>query len=324
MSTYKEKLERIDKELTRTAKTLETNPLTHETLCLMQGQLQGLSLQARWTLAGPLARLIMTEQVAMLGHEKEKSLAGFTGPILDKLQRATQKLMASVLPADTGSATGNTNTDLLLTSTQVLTMILVYVTTQILGNSKELFPRGDPAATAKAGQFYLEIGLIFMLSSRTIESAFQLVTRGLDIEGPIQKKIGNIGLAYMLLILMALTEADDPKNEELMETLMKYMAAPLNALEEAMQKAASKGAIDDELAMRASGQLQLLRMALDKGEAEAVVQSIRSGLEALELPYEELKKDVKHLARFSAQFHQSLMGIFAPTEQSMTTMTQSA
>lgn len=318
MSTHKEKLERMELQLTRTAKTLETSPLTQETLSMVQAQLNGLSLQTRWTLAGPLARLIMTEEIALLGHEKDKSLAGFTGPSLNKLQQATGKLMASILPPESG------NTGLLLTSTQVLTLILVYVVTQILGNSKELFPKGDPAATAEAGKFYQELGLIFILSSKTIESAFQLVTRGLDIDEQHQKQIGAIGLLYMLLILMTLTDADDSKNEDLMETLQKYMTAPLNSLEEAIQKAASKSIIDEDLEVRASSQFQLVRMALEKGEPEALVQSIKSALEALGLPYDEIKNDVKHLVKFSAQFYQSLMGIFSQAEQSMTTMTQSA
>jgi len=315
---HEEKLERMGRQLDLTEKALETHPLTHETLCVMQPLFHCLSLQTRWSLAGPIARLIMTEQIALVGHEKEKSASGFTGPYLDKLQKAVGRLIAAVLPPE------NRNSDLLLTSTQVLTLIVVYLTTQILGDSKDLFPRGDPAEAAKGGQFYQELGLIFLLSSKAIESAFHMVTRGLELEEPIQKQISDIGLFYMLIVLIALTDADESKNEELMETLQKYMAPPLNSIEKALQKAASKGILDEELAIRASGQLQLIRLSLDKGEPEAIVQAIQSGLEALEVPFEEIKKDVKQVAQFCAQFNQSLMGIFNQTEQAMTTMTQSA
>lgn len=314
-----EKLNRLGQQLSQTEHLLETHPLTQNTWGVARVTLHFLNLQTRWTSAGELTRLLIGLQTAFIGDLKSESVTGFMGPHLAKCHKAVVQLMTTVLPKDNVGSH-----DLLSTVTQLITLITAYVTTQTLGDWKGLFHKNDPAGAKKGGMLLQELGLMWLFGSRTIEKMFETLSKCLELDESAQKTLSDIGVFYMLTLILVMTEEKNQAREDLMESLQQYMMKPLDSVEKALEKAQSRNLVDDETATTASSQLQLIRRTLESQDIESLPQSIESCFQALNMSHEGIEEDLKQLTNFCKQVSYTFKNIFHQTEKTMTSMDQAA
>ncbi|WP_068467248.1 hypothetical protein [Candidatus Protochlamydia phocaeensis] len=316
---YQSNLARIGRQLALSEALLQTHPLVQDKLKILQTALHYFTLQTQWQSAGSLARLLLTFKTALRAQEVGESASGFIGPSLGRMQKAVAQLMQTTLKPSERQLT-----ELLLTFTQVVTLVMVYLATQTLGNWKGLFPQNDPGAAKKAGLLLRELGLTFILGSHLVEKTFRLVAQGLGVSEQSQKGISAIGLLYVLILLAMIHEEDDQNNEELLEILLPFMKPTLDSLDQAVQQAQSQAIMEEENASLALSQLQLMRQVLENADLKGLKQAIESSFQALELPYQEVKKDLRKLIELCSQLNSSFRNIFYQKELSVTTMTQAA
>lgn len=300
----------LSKQLTGLENELESHPWTAERFSILQMTLHHFNRQAQWSAAGPLARLLMTVQTALIGN-------GFVGPSLDAFQQAAFQLMRTTLKTNEEA-----NALLLQAFNQLVVIGFIYLIEQRLGNWKELFPKHDPGAAKKAGKLFRELGIIFLLGSRSILNLFKSVAQGLNLDEKQQKKIGDIGL-FEILILMVLL-ADEASIDELLESMQPFMKETLPAVEEAVQQAYQQRYMDEETWLAAVTQLQLIQMSMENQDTEALKQAIENSFQALNLPEDEIKKDLKAASVLFNQLSLTINHIFNQTEATMTNITQAA
>ena len=318
-TAYRNKLKRLGRQLALSENLLQTHPLVKDKLTVLPTILHYFNLQMEWTLAGPSARLLMTFRSALQAQEMGKSQTGFIGPALHRMQQAVAHLMSlSLNPSE------KELTSLLLTFTQVIALGTLYVDTQLLENGKRLFPETDLAANQKASFLLRELGLTFVLGSRTIESAFRAVSQGLSLKESSQKRVIDIGMFFLLSLLILVNEQDSSQDEEFIETIKRFLKPTLDSVELALQQAQSEGYYEDELALLAFGQLQLIRSALDTSEGESLKQVLANNLDSLGLPYHEVKQDLNRLIAFCSQLNESFRNIFYQAGMTATTIIQAA
>lgn len=313
------KLNRLGHQLALTEKNLRTHPLTQEKWGIVRTALFYLNAQTRWSSAGSLTRLLIALQTAFTGYQTEKSEIGFIGPQLEKMQQAALSLMATTISRDTLGMR-----DLLETTLLMTTVGISYIATQVLGEWKGLFPANDPTAAKKGGRLLQELGLIWLLGSHTIEDFFDLVIKGLELEERNQKIVKEIGLFYVSLLVIVITDEEDELREELLETLEPFMIKTLSSVEKGLEKAVDQGLLTEDWTISASGYLQLMRRALDNRDVAALHEVIQSGFEAFDVPYEQLKGEAKQLVNVCAQMNKTFKNIFYQSEKTMTTMNQAA
>lgn len=316
---YQTELKRIEHQLSLTENLLQTHPLVSDRLTILQTILHYFTKQAEWSAAGPLSRLSMTFQTALCAQETSQSISGFMGPALTQLQRGLANLMQTLLsPAETKL------TSLLVSFTQTMAIAVVYLLTQTLGNWKKVFPSYDPGAAKAAGLLLRELGVTFALGSRLLETPFLALGQQLNLDEKRQKRLSHIGLGYLLVLVLLVNEEDQPNSEELFELIQRFMDPTLGDIEEAIQEAQNQSLVEEEFALTALSQLQLIRRAIDSSDAAALKLALLSSFDALELPYGEVKKDLNTLIALCKQVNESFKNIFYQSELSMTSMTQSA
>lgn len=318
-SDYQTALNRIEHQLSLTENLLQTHPLVNDELTILQTILHYFTKQAEWSAAGPLSRLSMTFQTALYAQETSQSQSGFMGPALVRLQQGLASLMQTLLSPEEKRLTG-----LLVSFTQAMAMVVVYLLTQTLGNWKRAFPPHDPGAAKAAGLLLRELGITFVLGSRLLETPFLALGQQLNLDEKRQKRLSHIGLGYLLILVLLVNEEDQPNNEELFELIQRFIDPTLGDIEEAIQEAQNQSMIEEEFALTALSQLQLIRRAIDSSDAAALKLALLSSFDALELPYGEVKKDLNTLIGLCKQINESFKNIFYQSELSMTSMTQSA
>ncbi len=318
-SDYQTALNRIEHQLSLTENLLQTHPLVNDELTILQTILHYFTKQAEWSAAGPLSRLSMTFQTALYAQETSQSQSGFMGPALVRLQQGLASLMQTLLSPEEKRLTG-----LLVSFTQAMAMAVVYLLTQTLGNWKRAFPPHDPGAAKAAGLLLRELGITFVLGSRLLETPFVALGQQLNLDEKRQKRLSHIGLGYLLILVLLVNEEDQPNNEELFELIQRFIDPTLGDIEEAIQEAQNQSMIEEEFALTALSQLQLIRRAIDSSDAAALKLALLSSFDALELPYGEVKKDLNTLIGLCKQINESFKNIFYQSELSMTSMTQSA
>ncbi len=313
------KLKRLGHQLRMSEKLLQTHPLVRGKLTLLQTIIHYFDLQTEWSLAGSPARLLMTFQAALQGKAVGQSQTGFIGPALDQLQRAVGKLVqASLQPSERESA------PLLLAFMQVIALGAIFISTQLTGNWKKLFPRHDPAAAQKASLLLRELGLTFILGSRAAEAAFRSVTQGLELKEESQEKITAIGMCMLLLLITLLDEEGKVDQDEFFEIVKHYLQPTLKEVEQAIQRIQEEGMVDEEQALLAASQLQLFRQALEAFEPANLKQTIESSLTVFGCSIEEIRRDLRHTATICSQINESFRHIFYQSEMTATTVTQAA
>lgn len=318
-SDYQTALNRIEHQLSLTENLLQTHPLVNDELTILQTILHYFTKQAEWSAAGPLSRLSMTFQTALYAQETSQSQSGFMGPALMQLQHGLASLMQTLLSPGKKRLTG-----LLVSFTQAMAMVVVYLLTQTLGNWKRAFPPHDPGAAKAAGLLLRELGITFVLGSRLLETPFLALGQQLNLDEKRQKRLSHIGLGYLLILVLLVNEEDQPNNEELFELIQRFIDPALGDIEEAIQEAQNQSMIEEEFALTALSQLQLIRRAIDSSDAAALKLALLSSFDALELSYGEVKKDLNTLIGLCKQINESFKNIFYQSELSMTSMTQSA
>lgn len=305
----------IARHLRTAQKKLETHALTQNKWGLVPMTMHYLQLQSRWDSAGPLVRLLIGLQAALIAYEQEKSAAGFVGPYLQRCHEGIIDLMAASLPPE---AIGKR--DLLSTGTLTMAMITLFMTTQNLGNWKGMFPQIEPASAKRGGLFYQELGLMWVFGSHTMEQCFSILTKGLEIDAEKEETIAKIGAFYMLLLSLAAVEESSGPQIELWDSLQRYIKKFLDATDKALQAAK----LDEHTAKTASTHLQLIRLTLENNDIEALPQTIKSALQAFDVPYEGVREDIKSLIGFCLSLRKTFENIFHQTAQTVTTMDQAA
>jgi hypothetical protein len=314
-----EKLIRAGDQLSLAEHLLMNHPLTSGKLNILQTTLNYLNLQIKWSCAGPLARLLITIDTALIGSQTTDSLTGFIGPTFDKFLKGIALLMKTTLPAnDRGKS------DLLIKLNQLLIFGSIYLTTQLLGKWKQLFPQQDPAAAKKGGEIFRELALLFLFGSHVMLNLFKMIAKGIGLEEKNEHIMSHIGLFSLIIIILTVTEEENKKNEELLESLHRFMIPTLDSIEYAIQKAHSQRKMSEEIFFTANTHLQLVRLALDKNDKESLQQTIKNSFEAFQLPYQDLKNDLKLITTFCNQLNFSFKNIFNQSEIAITSMTQAA
>jgi hypothetical protein len=309
---HQRRLNRLGTELSATAQLLNQHVLTSEKLTLVQNALTCLSWQTRWSSSGPLARFLISYQsAALLGTTLATSSTGFIGPEMERYNQVSYHLMKSYLDPDAMGLM-----DLLAITTQLLTIGVIYTSTQLLGFQKEMFPRHDPGAAKKGALLFRDLGLRFLFGSDIVKTTLAMLAKELGIEDRHQKIIGEIGHLHLLILLYMLHDEDS----ELLETLSSFMLSSIEAMEQALDKVS----MEEDKRLIAASQLHVFHQALKKRENKAITQVIEEGLEAFQLSYKALKEEGKQLSRFCNQLNLSFDHIFNQVESATTTMTQSA
>lgn len=313
------KLASLNNQLSSTQQFLEKHPLTADHMAIVQNALYYMHKQAQWSSANSAARFVLTLQTALIGSSTTTSATGFIGPYLESYQTAALKLMRTALPYDSiGSA------ESLLTTTQIMTIAAIYLMTQILGDWKGLFPYQEPAAVKKAGLLLRDLGMTFLLGSQAIQKSFETTAQTMGLDEKSQSIIGQIGLIYVLAILLLLDEEDNPYPEEFLINLEALITPQLNVIEEALQKGYRQGWLEDQELAYAKSQLKLAELAVSHQDRQALRQVMKDTLNGFHLPYELLKEDLIKVKAFCSEVRTNLTYIFNQSETTMTTMTQSA
>ena len=313
------KLNRIGPQLTQTEQVLNSHPLTQGKWTIVQTALSYLNLQMRWSLAGSFARQVITLQAAFMGYQTENSSLGFIGPSLERIQKAAIKLMSTATARyDLGSL------DLMTALIQIMTIGVAFITTQSLGNWKGLFPLKDKIAAKKGGMLLQELGLTWILSSRTIDQIFLSFAKEMNLNERNQKFIQDVGVFYVLLLIIVLTDEEEQFREELLETLERYIIKSLPSIEIALEKALDRGMIEEDELTTAISQLQMIKISLQARNMEALIISIRTALQTFGVSHEKIKEDVKRLTKYCSGISGTFNAFFYNTETTMTTVNQSA
>lgn len=314
--SYQNRLKRLGYQLSLSEQLLQNHPLVRGKWGILQTLLHGFNLQMQWAIAGPTARLLMTFQTALQSQQVEQSQTGFVGPAMQRLQQCVARLMqASLRPTERDL------TPLLLAFTQVIALGTIYIATQLVENWKRLFPQDeDPIAAEKAGWLLKELGLTFILGTRTAESAFRYIGQGLGLEEISQKRITDIGMCFLLILLILAHQKGDSREDEWLETLKRFMQPTLHSVEYAFQEGEAQRLFENKQASLAINQLHSLHKALDASDVEAVKQALAICFEHLDFSFEEVRRDIQQLSAFCAQLNKSFKNIFERTTMTATTV----
>lgn len=313
------RLHRLSSQLDMTTQKLASHPLTQQKWGIIQTTLIYLNHQIRWTSAGPLARMLISMESALIGSDTEKSFLGLVGPTLSTIQNGAAQLMSTSLPPN---AMGNM--DFIKVFNQLTTLCTAYLVTQILGDKKKLFPPGDPAAAKTAGRLLQELGVIWMLGTQSVEKFYKMVPESLKIDETSQKMIQDIGMLYFMLLVIFLAEGEDQPTEDLLRTFKKPLLRALISIETTVRKAENRHWIEEMKAMSLINQVQVVKRAAEDEDEESLFIAIKDSLEFFNLSHEKLKEDIKHLIKSCFQLSNTFKDIFYQAEKSVTTMNQAA
>lgn len=315
----KDKLKRVSRQLEANEKLLANHPHIKDDLQIVKATLRSFNKQMEWSLSGSAARLLIVFRTALEGQEMAKSKTGFLGPDLHRMQMTLAQFMHhSLQPKEKEAAA------LLLPFIQVMTIGAVYIATQLLGNWKRLFPQHDPAAAHKAGVLLRELGITFVLGSKVAESAFRSVAQGLDFTEASQKNVVDLGMCYLMLILILIDEEDNQEHEEFVENVKRFIRPHLETVEGTLKNAQEQGLMDEVQTQTALQQVEIIRHAIEDDTVQDLGQVIANALEALELPYREIKRDINQMKLMCSQLNESFRNIFYNADMAGTTISQVA
>ncbi len=307
--SYYNRLKRLSHQLALSEHLLQHHPKVKGKWAILQTLVHGLHLQMQWAIAGPPARLLMTFQSALHAQETEKSQAGFVGPAMQRLQQLVTHFMHLSLPP-----TERDLAPLVFAFTQVIALGTLFIATQLVENWKRLFPQNDdPLATEKAGLLLKELGLTFILGSRTAESAFRSIAEGLGLKEVSQKRMTDSGMCFLLVLLILNQQHETVQDEEFLDTLKRFMQPTLDSIEPALQEAEAQRLLDTHQASLALRQVQVMRQALEASDAEAIKQALSASFDLLGISFQEAKQDTQRLSAFCAQLNKSFKNIFDRT-----------
>jgi hypothetical protein len=312
--SYHNRLKRLNHQLALSEQLLQNHPHVKGQWAILQTLVHGFHLQMQWAIAGPSARLLMTFQSALQAQETAQSQSGFVGPAMQRLQQSVARLMEmSLRPSERDL------TPLLLAFTQVVALGTIFVATQLLENWKRLFPHdNDSLAAKKAGALLKELGLTFILGSRTAEIAFRSIGEGLGLKDTSQKRITNIGMCFLLVLLILAQESETAQDDEFLDTLKRFMQPTLGSIEHALQEAEMQHLLETHQASLALSQVQVMRQALETSNAEAIKQVLAASFDILGISYQDAKQDTQRLSTFCAQLNKSFKNIFDHTAMTAT------
>lgn len=314
-----DKMKRLAQQLSVTEQLLKTHPLTSEKLSIIQTVLHGLQLQLQWASQPSISRLLITFETALKGKEKTKSQTGFLGPHLAIIFKVAAELMKAVVKVEQRS-----NVHLMSTFNQIVFLGTCYTSSQLLDNWKELFPMHDPDAAYKAGLLLKELGLTFVLGTKTIQSAYFAVTQGLNFSEVSSKHITNIGTCLILGLLIVMENEAKRPNEDFIETIKNFINPALYSLEFAIQELQFQGIIDSRYMAILLALFQTFKQTSENNDLETLQLAIKESCETLGFSYEGLIKDLEYLKEVCSQLNQTFRNIFYQLQQRTTTMTQSA
>lgn len=317
--SQQDKLKRLGHQLAMSEQLLKRHPLVNDKLVILQTMTHYFNLQTQWALAGSSARLLMTFQTALQAEESEESQTGFIGPTMSRMQQVVTLLMHAALnPLEKNLA------PLLQTFTQVISLTTLYIATQLTANWKRLFPQRDPAAALKAALLLRELGLTFVLGSRTAESAFRSIVQGLELNEKSQKIITDIGMGFLLVMILLVNEEDNVNLEEFIETLKHFIQPTLPSIEQAIHLAQEQGMITDHQMSTAINQLQVFSRALQFSDIDILRQSLVSSMEIFGLSYQEIRQDLKRMIDMCSQINENFKYIFYNKNMAVAPLRQTA
>ena len=310
------RLKHLSTQLAASERLLQNHPSTKGKWTILQTLLHGLHLQTQWIFAGPSARLLMAFQTALHAQGVEQSQTGFLGPSLQHAQQSLARLMQfSLHPSERDLA------PLLVAFTQVLTMGMIFIANHLLETWRSLFPSPeDRGASEKAGELLKELGLTFLLGSRAIESAFHSIGKGLGLKESSQKRISDIGLCLLLILMILSQEVEFSLDDEFLETIKHLMQPTLSSIEQAFQEAETQQAFERDQASLAMNQIRLIRQALNGWDKEELRQALSISIEMAGISLQEVKRDIRRLNAFCTQLNGIFKNIFDRTSMAATTI----
>lgn len=314
--SYQNKIKRLSRQMVQSEQVLQNHPLVKGKWVILQTLLHRFNCQMQWSMTGASARLLMTFQTALHAQGIEQSQTGFMGPAILQIQQVMERLVqASLKPSERDLA------PLLVTMTQLITMGAIFIATQLVENWKSLFPQDeDPIAAEKAGWLLREMGLNFLLGSRAAESAFRSVGKGLELPEESKKKITDIGMCFLLIVLFLLHEDSSSQEESFFDTVKHFLEPTVLSIEQIIQEAKHDNFFEKEHASFAINQVQLIHQALNKGNREELKQALSTSFEMLGMSLQDVKKDIRKISAFCAQLNKNFKNIFDRTPMTTTTI----
>ena len=313
-TAYQNKLKRLSHACEASQKLLQSHLSVNPIFSGLQMILHQLNRQIQWKLIGPSSRLLLTLQTAMQGCETNNSQTGFIGPTLVRLQKEMAQLMhVSLSPSEKREAS------VLAALTQILSIGTVFITPHLIENWNRLFPRHEQ----KGSSLLRELGITFILGSRTVESTLRSVCKGLELTESGSKRITDIGMFFLLIQLILIDEETD-SHEEMTNTIKEFLKPTLGSMEEALIQAQTENLYESGKAMIALNHLQLIKNALDKPEETNLKNVVINGLDSLGFSNQEVQQDLKKLITFCKQLNTSFRNIFYQTGRTATTVIQAA
>lgn len=315
-ASYQNKLKRLSRPLAQSDQLLQNHPLLKGKWTILQTLLRRFNWQIQWSMAGPSARLLMTFQTALYAQGIEQSQTGFMGPAILQVQQLMGRLIqASLKPSERDL------TPLLVTVTQLIAMGAIFIATHLLENWKSLFPQDeDPIAAKKAGWLLREMGLNFLLGSRAAESAFRSVGKALGLKEESKKKITDIGMCFLLTLLILHHEDESPQEESFLNTVKYFLEPTLPSIEQTLKEAEEEHILENEYVSFAMNQIQLVRQALNKGSREELKQALSTSFDMLRMSLQEIKRDIERISAFCAQLNKNFKNIFERTSMTATSI----
>ncbi len=316
---YDRKLRSIRHQLELTEKVLNTHPLLSDRLTVLQTVLRLFRSQTEWTEANSLGRFLITLNTALLGISTNESQTGLFGPQLTKLNEGLKLLLKGNLPFS------NSQLPSLLTSfMNVMGIGLIFYLTQCLGNWKRLFPLEDIPKAKNAGLFLKELGLIFILGSRLLEAVVKALIEKLDVDPRERKNLEDIGMGYLLFLLILIDDSKDASENDFGELLLPFIGKTVDSLIASIQALEDRGLVDVTTTNSALSQLQLIKRATQELNIEELRSILISGCEVFGGSYVELKKEMKSLIEKCSQLSISLENALTEVKKPQTNVLQSA
>ena len=130
----------------------------------------------------------------------------------------------------------------------------------------------------------------------------------------------DIGMAFLLVLLMLSQENEASEKDEFLDMLKHFMQPSLKSVEETLQEVENDNLFESEQLLLGMNQIQLIRQALDASDRKELEQALAESFDMLGVSLEEVKRDIQRLSAFCTQLNRSFKNIFDRTAVTITTI----
>src|ERR1700730_10749685 len=100
---------------------------------------------------------------------------------------------------------------------------------------------------------------------------------------------------FFFFFFFLIPESGNSREDEWLNTLKRFMEPTLQSVEQALQEAEAQRLFENNQALLAMSQVQLIRQALEASNVEALTQALAISFEQLGFSLEEVKHDIQRL-----------------------------